>query len=337
MLPQKNIGIITSRFLRGYRRIGVFAITSRCNCKCIMCDIYLGNYFDIPFSEAARILDFMAKNKFIVAYFTGGEPSLHPRLVDIVNYAVKCGLLTSLTTNGTIPQKTLKALHKVGLQSISVSLDSWDPQICEKIRGFRGILQKQEETIKLARQLGLGVYTLTYLGLHINEENIEDMVKFVNNTLDVPFALCYPAETNVNTYQLGNRIGMHSPDSLKAIAQKLLALKKRGYRIANTATYLEEIVRFHDKKPTKYPCKCGEYVFYFDWLGDLYPCFTKGKMLNVLESTRLREKPFFPSNVDCNQCLIDCFREPSYLAYLKDPKLILKEIKYNFPFLGMIH
>ena len=301
-----------------------------------MCDIYLSKPLDIDFHKTIRILDFMAKNKFLVVYFTGGEPSLHPKLIDIIEYAVKRGLLTSLTTNGTIPEKTLKALHKVGLHTLSVSLDSWEPSICDRVRGFKGIFQRQKKTIKLARKLNMGVYALTYLGLHITEENIEDIVEYVNNTLGVPFALCYPAETNVNTYQLGNRITMHSPSSFQAIAQKLLTLKKQGYKIANTATYLEEIVRFHDKKPTKYPCKCGEYVFYIDWLGDIYPCFTKTKLFNILELTGSNAKPSFPKNVACNQCLIDCFREPSYIAYLKDPSLILKEINHNFPILGML-
>jgi len=335
-VPQKHVGNIAARFLRGYRRIGIFAVTSKCNCRCEMCDIYLSKPFDIGFPEATRVLDFMAKNEFLVAYFTGGEPSLHPRLVDIVDYAVKCGLLTSLTTNGTIPEKTLKALHKVGLHSLSVSVDSWNPQICSKIRGFKDILEKQKKTVELAKKLKMGVYTLTYLGLHITEENIEDMVEYVNNTLGVPFALCYPTETDVNTYQLGNRITMHSPSSFQAIARKLLALKKRGYKIANTATYLEEIIRFHDKKPTKYPCKCGEYVFYIDWFGDLYPCFTKDKLFNILELTESDAKPYFPKNVACNQCLVDCFREPSYLAYLKDPMLTLREINHNFPVWGML-
>ncbi len=316
---------VVPRFLKGCRRIGIFAITSKCNCRCDMCDIHLKDPFEIGFQEATRILDFMKDNKFLIVYFTGGEPSLHTRLIDVVDYAIKCGLLTSLTTNGTVSEKTLKSLDKIGLHTLSVSIDSWDPVICDKVRGFKDILKRQEKTIKLAKKMKMGVYALTYLGLHITSENIEEMVKYVDNSLGVPFAVCYPAETNINTYKLGNRIEMHSSDSLKGIAQKLLSLKRRGYRIANTATYLEEIIRFHDNKNTKYPCKCGEFVFYIDWFGDLYPCFRKEKLFNIFTESN----PHFLKNVVCDQCLIDCFREPSFIAYLKDPVLILKEIKGN--------
>lgn len=322
---------IVKGFLKGHRRIGIFAITSRCNCRCVMCDIYRNKPSDVGFDEAIKILDFMANNGFLVAYFTGGEPSLHPSVVEIVEYANKLGLLTSMTTNGTIRPEILKELSKAGLHTLSVSVDTWDSEVCEKIRSFSGIQERYKRAIALAKLLKIRTYSLTYLGPHITSESIEKMVKYVNETLGVPFALCYPATTNVSTYLLGNYIETASPDNLKGIAQKLLELKKSGYRIANTATYLEEIIRFHNKDQTNFPCRCGEYVFYIDWFGVVYPCFMRKKLFNVLEENASEISSFFLRNVGCNKCLIDCFREPSYIAYMRYPRLIMKEIRYNFP------
>jgi MoaA/NifB/PqqE/SkfB family radical SAM enzyme len=296
-----------------------------------MCDIHRNKPSEIALNDAIRVLDFMANNGFLIAYFTGGEPALHPNVVEIVNYADELGMLTSITTNGTILPKTLEKLYKAGLHTLSVSVDFWDPEFCEKTRGFKDIHDRCKETIKFAKSLDMKVYSLTYLGPHITSENIETMVKYANETLAIPFALCYPTTTSTKTYVLGNNVNAPSPDNLKEIAQKLLELKKSGYKIANTATYLGEIVKFHNEEQTDFPCKCGEYVFYIDWFGDVYPCFAKKKLFNVLKEDKAKNDSLFLKDVKCNNCMVDCFREPSYIAYVKHPSMLVKELKYNFP------
>lgn len=316
------------RFVKGCRRAGIFAITSRCNCRCETCDIYKSTPFDIPLSSAKRVLDFMERHDFLIAYLTGGEPSLHPNIVEIIKYASQLGLIVSLTTNGTIPASTLQKIKHAGLDVLSVSIDSWNPDVSESIRRHKGILDKQITTIQLAKKLKINVYGCTLLGKHMNPESIEKMVKYVDTVLDIPFGFCYPATTKVNTYRLGESTSFHSKQMISEIARRLLTLKTKGYRIANLATYIKEIIRVHDHQDAVFPCRGGEYVFYIDWFGNVYPCFLKQKLFNILEDPT----PIFLNNVCCNDCLIDCFREPSLLAYLFSQKLVLNEIKYNFPF-----
>ena len=82
-----------------------------------MCNMYENEPVDMRYSDVVKILDFMAGNKFLLVYFTGGEPSLHPDLARIVRYADKLGLITSLTTNGTISAKTLQELKEARLNT----------------------------------------------------------------------------------------------------------------------------------------------------------------------------------------------------------------------------
>ncbi len=323
---------VLTRLLRGFKRTGIIAITSRCNCRCQMCNIYENEPVDMRYSDIVKILDFMAVNKFLIVYFTGGEPSLHPNLVEIVKYADRLGLVTSLTTNGTIPCDTLIELKKAGLYTLSVSIDSWDPAIAEGIRRHKGIWQKQRATFETARDLGVKTYGLTYLGAHLAPSDMEKMVAYVNFCLGVPFGFCYPVMTNVNTYRLGQSASVNSPETTKRIVETLLALKKSGYRIANTAASMQDIIRFHNGQTSVFPCKGGEHVFYIDWFGDVYPCFMKSRLFNVLKE----EKPIFLRNVRCNDCLIDCFREPSLLAYILSPRLIIKELAHSPSLKGIV-
>lgn len=315
-------GDIIYRLLQGSRRTGIIAITSRCNCRCQMCNIYDNEPVDIKYSDMTRILDFMAANKFLIAYFTGGEPSLHPDLSRIVKYADSLGLITSLTTNGTISASSLEELKKAGLYALSISVDSWDPAISETIKRHEGISKKRKRAFETSRKLGIEVYGLTYLGTHITHHNIEKMVNYVNFSLGAPFGFCYPVLSSENTYRLGQSVSMNSPENICGIVRELLKLKRKGYRIVNMTSYLEDVLRFHNCQASRFPCRAGEYVFYVDWLGDVYPCFMKKKLFNVLEE----ERPVFVKRAECDRCLIDCFREPSLLAYLSSPRLISKEL-----------
>lgn len=274
----------------------------------------------ISFEESKKILDFLNKKGFLIVYFTGGEPSLNKDIVKIVEYANELDFVTSLTTNGTIHPKILKELIEAGLYTLSVSIDHWDPAISEYIRKFNGILEKQKNTIRIAKSLGARVYASTYINSYLNENNIIKIVEYVNEFLGIPIGFCYPSITNSTTYRLKEPFPSRN---LRNIIEKILLLKKSGYSIANTSIYLEDIINFYNNKNPRVYCKGGEDIFYIDWKGNLYPCFLKNKLFNILND----EKSFFLKNVKCNECLLDCFREPSILPQLS-LKNALKEIKY---------
>ncbi len=315
------------RYLNGYKKTAVFAITTECNCRCAMCDIYKESPSFISLKSAMKVIDFLSKNKFLVLYFTGGEPTLHPNIVEIVRYANNLGFVTALTTNGTASQDLIMRLKKSGLFLISVSLDHWDAVICEKIRRHKGIKTKQEETIKSCKEAGLRIYTLTFLNSYIVRDGVEKMVRYVNQRLGIPFGFCYPVKSGGSNYPLGKNLSEEdvSFPSLRKSVETILSLKRSGSEIANLGTCIEDIIRYHGKKPPNFYCKGGEDVIYIDWSGNVYPCFLKGKLFNILDD----EEPNLLKNVMCDDCLTNCFREPSVLAQSFNPTMI-KEFFYSY-------
>jgi len=316
------------RYLKGFRRTAIFAITTQCNCRCVMCDIYKKPTCFISMKDAVKVLDFLFENKFLIVYFTGGEPTLHPNVVEMVSYANQLGLVTTMTTNGTAPRDTTIKLKESGLFLLSVSIDHWNASLCEKIRRHEGIRVKQEETIKNCKEVGLRTYTLTFLNSHVVADGVERMVRYVNQRLGVPFGFCYPVKSDANIYPLGENLSEEelSFRNLRRSVKTILSLKRRGSAIANLATYIEDVLRFHEKKPPKIYCKGGEDVIYVDWLGNVYPCFMKEKLFNVLDG----EGPHFLKDVACNDCLTNCFREPSILAQSPFLPLLINEIPYSY-------
>jgi len=134
----------------------------------------------ISLQGAKEVLNFLRDNGFLVVYFTGGELTLHPNLIEIVNYANKLGFMTSVTTNGTCSKGTIYGLREAGLYFLSVSLDHWDDEVCDKIRGVKGIKQKEEKVIGYAKDAGLKVYALTCLNPYIVRDGVGALVRYVN-------------------------------------------------------------------------------------------------------------------------------------------------------------
>lgn len=314
------------RYLEGYRRTAVFAITSRCNCKCSMCDMHRRPAEEIALRDARHVLNSLARNHFLIVYLTGGEPTLHPHVEEIVSYAEELGLVTTMTTNGTVTKSKLKRLKEAGLYLMSVSVDHWDPEVCEKIRNHPKIQQKQTTTIKYLSEIGLKTYALTYLNPILVEDGVEKLVSYVSQELDVPIGFCYPTSCDANTYRLGGKETNSSLGELRQAAKKILDLKRSGGKIANLHCYLEDAVRFPSDNPNYY-CRGGEDVIYVDWFGDVYPCFRKSQRLfNMLEGTESR----FLSNIRCNDCLVNCFREPSLLPHIHtSASLLAKELIHS--------
>lgn len=79
-------------------------LTYHCTDKCVFCseehrmDAY--NPYPVTWGRVARVLRQHAARGVRNVHFTGGEPSLHPRFVDVLMLARKLGMRTSMGTIG---------------------------------------------------------------------------------------------------------------------------------------------------------------------------------------------------------------------------------------------
>lgn len=96
-------------------RVVEWMITDTCNLDCIFChdENKLGVRGRFEYDEAVQILDkisLICEGKPYWLSITGGEPTLHPKLAEILSYAKSKGALIVLMTNGT---RTLKYWEKL--------------------------------------------------------------------------------------------------------------------------------------------------------------------------------------------------------------------------------
>jgi MoaA/NifB/PqqE/SkfB family radical SAM enzyme len=307
---------LCSRFIRSNReiRFAVVHVTTRCNAKCVdRCNIWASNPVDMQLEDVLFTIDVLAKNNFSVIYFTGGETGLYPYLVEAVKYAKEKGFITSITTNGTISKDKLVQMSK-SLDALSVSVDHYKEQLWDQAKHTEGIAKQAQETIKLAKSYGIKLYAITFLNPSWNTNDITKVVHYVNNELGVPFSLSYPyISTNDGTFVVGGslRESRDFQDNLRNNIAKVLEMKLSDSKIANSTSYLRDVLRAHDGLPMKYPCKAGRVIITIDCKLNIFPCYKKDKMFNLRECQDLNTTSTTTSFCDNKFCMINCFKEAS--------------------------
>lgn len=85
--------------------INIF-VTYRCNLACSYCfakELHAEYPDDLSEENFERILQWMRKTSLPAAAFIGGEPTLHPRLAEMVRKTAASGISVVLFTNGIFP------------------------------------------------------------------------------------------------------------------------------------------------------------------------------------------------------------------------------------------
>jgi MoaA/NifB/PqqE/SkfB family radical SAM enzyme len=299
----------------GEVKFAVIHVTTRCNAKCVdRCNIWASPPVDMSLKDVLFVIDVLAKNNFSIAYFTGGETGLYPYLIEAIMHAKEKGLATSITTNGTIPRETVMQLSK-SLDALSVSVDHYDNRLWDEAKHVPGISQTALKTIQLAKACGLRTYGVTFLNPNWAADDVSKMVHYVNDKLGVPFSFSYPyISSNEGTFKVGGNLKKTSNDfyiNLRRNVAKILELKLAGSQVANTTGYLRDVLRAHDNLPMKYPCKAGRVILTVDCNLNVFPCYKKGKIVNLRENQEINFQATDNSMCDNKFCMINCFKEAS--------------------------
>jgi len=108
------------------------SLTDRCDLACVYCrPSRTDGYFEKRLDDDAWKAMVTALNRAGVRRFrvTGGEPLLHPRVVELVRFVASLGVEDlALTTNGTRLDRLARPLRDAGLARITVSIDSLVPE-----------------------------------------------------------------------------------------------------------------------------------------------------------------------------------------------------------------
>jgi MoaA/NifB/PqqE/SkfB family radical SAM enzyme len=290
-------------------------VTTRCNARCTdRCNIWACEPYDMPLEDAKFAIDALANSNFSVLYLTGGETGIYPHIVEAVEYGRQKGLITSLTSNGTIPAATLKQLRK-SLDFLSISVDNYDGARWDQAKHLPGISKQAIQTIKTAKAYGIKLYGITFLNPSWTVDDVERIVHYVNDELGISFALSYPyISSNDSTFSVGGKLSRSQNQAYRNVRNmvaKVLEMKLEGADIANVSGYMKDVLRAHDELPMKYPCMAGKTIVTIDCTLNVFPCYKRPKLFNLRDRQDLNLPQQDTSQCDNKSCLINCFKEAS--------------------------
>lgn len=133
-----NIGELMDYYIPPMPSVYWVDITRLCNLRCIMCPQSNGlkhRQARMPMLLFRRFIDDVCDARPLIKLYLSGEPLLHDRLFDMIDYAAARQCQTMIHTNATL--LTTEMAEKIlasPLTSISFSFDGCSPQIYERLR-----------------------------------------------------------------------------------------------------------------------------------------------------------------------------------------------------------
>lgn len=187
------------------------SLTDRCNLRCIYCmpsdvefrDEYVND--TLSTEDYKFIIKSMANSGITKLRFTGGEPTLHPGLNELIWFAKnECNINDiAITTNGLNLARIASTLKANGLNKVNISLDSLKVYKYKSItRG--GDLTQVLDGINVCLKEGIKVKINCVAIKGFNDDEISDFIELIRyNPIDVRFIELMPIGEGKKIYKNG--------------------------------------------------------------------------------------------------------------------------------------
>ncbi len=155
-------------------------LTNRCNFKCPYCRGFKEeDKKELTLEEAKDIVDLWISNNIHNIRFSGGEPTVWPYLLELVEYTKnkgkKCLKHIAISTNGSADLNYYYKLVDAGINDFSISLDSCCASTAEVMAGINVDFEKIKYNIKRLSEL-----TYVTVGVVLEEKNIEEINNIIS-------------------------------------------------------------------------------------------------------------------------------------------------------------
>jgi len=240
-------------------RVVTLAINYACQLSCIYCSARTLKQKEdfaerLSLSQIERVLYEAEECGAINIHFSGGEPLLDKDFYKIVSLVNKNRNILSLVTNGFLLGQESKNLKNARFDLVIVSIDSPNPEIHDKIRGYVGSYRKAWEGIEAAHKVGLKVM----IAMVVTPDNLS------NGGVDKFITLCRQKKIILQILPIRSINGARK-------SKKMLLDPKDQARFYEYVSYFN--VRW-DGQSSYFPSQClaARERLYINPCGDVFPC-----------------------------------------------------------------
>jgi uncharacterized radical SAM superfamily Fe-S cluster-containing enzyme len=205
--------------------LGIIEVNSACNMECPLCFAEARPGFSLTLEEVEAMLEDFVRTEGNpeVIQFSGGEPTIHPQIIDFVRAAKERGIhFVMINTNGKRIANDDRFLEQLAefRPSFYFQFDGFDRETYRIIRGEPDILEEKLRALDRLARAGLNVTLVPAIERGVNEHEIGRIIDF---------AIQHPAVRGINfqpAFHAGRHIQhdplqrMTIPDILKLIEEQ---------------------------------------------------------------------------------------------------------------------
>ena len=175
----------------------------------------------LSFNEILRVTKLFTDLGVSKIRITGGEPLLRVNLTELIGDLSTLKKIEdiALTTNGVLLKKYSEELKACGLNRITVSLDSIDPEQFRKMSGGRGNLETVLEGIDAALSVGFKKLKINaVIKRGTNDDQVIEMIDYFKDQSVIIRFIEYMDVGNLNQWKLNETVG--SDEIIKKLSEK---------------------------------------------------------------------------------------------------------------------
>jgi radical SAM protein with 4Fe4S-binding SPASM domain len=259
-------------------------MTTACNLHCIHCHARGGKPLadELTTDEAKSLLSQLAEAKeFRMVAFTGGEPLMRSDLFVLLAYAKALGFTNTMATNATlVDDGVARRLRRHGVVIAAVSLDGFDAETHDMVRGSPGSFEAAVRGMRALRRAGILLH-INITAMEYNMDQMEQLMMLVDR-LGAGILLMYQlvpvgrgrrieeASLDLNANERLIRFMAKAQQNTKAIMEPVAGPQYWPFLLQRAG--IAGGVRLRLAETVFHGCSAGRGFVYIKPNGEVWPC-----------------------------------------------------------------
>lgn len=234
-----------------------------CNLRCKHC--YEGDVVEeksyMPYESVKKIIRGLSELSVFSVVITGGEPLLHPDIINIIEELNKNKIRAIVFTNGQlITEELLKKIQSANVL-LRFSLDGSEATVHDKIRG-KGTYDNIINNVQLCNKFNIDIG----FSCSVNNDNFDDYFKYIELAESLGASEIEASEVLMLGNAINNTFLELNEDKLEQLRvnSMIAAAKSKAYR--------KGMGMYNRETESEYCCSAGTSNLFIDVAGNVYPC-----------------------------------------------------------------
>ena len=276
---------------------------SRCNCRCVMCDIWKGNnnLQQLEESDIEKLLSSLKTFKTKLVVMSGGEALMHPNFFGLCDILRSRKIKITILSTGLLLKKYAEEII-AKTDEVIVSLDG-SQEVHDKIRNIPDTFNKLKEGVRELKNLNKE-YRVTARCV-IQKANFKDLPNIVDAAKDIGLDQISFLNADVSTDAFNRpnlwedekvgevKLSLQEVAQFKEIIENLIKTHSKDFKSGYIAESPEKLRRFYNYYAAFHGlCDFPTVTCNAPWVstvieadGSVRPCFFHAKIGNIREST----------------------------------------------------